>query len=308
MFTKFNILILFFTIIIIPQYIHAESIFKDYKKNLEYADYLFTTEDYFRAITEYKRVLFLLPSYKEAPSIYLKIIKSYYNAGRYEEAITECDDLTIRYPKSPEATTADYYSAISEYYLRNYELAIKKIHSFIRYNKDSNLIIDAEIYKVMCLINMGYYEKALSQTENIKTKYPNIQKQHLYKYLLAKLEKIDDLPDRSPALGGICSAIFPGMGQFISTDYFAGLSSLLICGLFGSITYYTYDVQLRKDNKDDRNFTVAITSSVITAIFYSANIVGGVHSTVQYNRYHREVLIIDLEKDLVKVKLEGAIR
>ena len=54
---------------------------------LEFADYLFSQQEYFRAIGEYERFLFLYPDNLQAPDAALRIVQCYFRGKRWQQAV-----------------------------------------------------------------------------------------------------------------------------------------------------------------------------------------------------------------------------
>ncbi|MBT8491238.1 MAG: hypothetical protein KJN62_09325, partial [Deltaproteobacteria bacterium] len=70
----------------------------DYKKQFDFAERLFEESDYFRAITEYKRFIFLYPDNRFCENCFFRICESYYGAHRWEHAIAALEQFITRYP------------------------------------------------------------------------------------------------------------------------------------------------------------------------------------------------------------------
>ena len=54
---------------------------------LEFANYLFSQQEYFRAIGEYERFLFLYPDDIQAPHAALRIVQCYFRGKRWQKAV-----------------------------------------------------------------------------------------------------------------------------------------------------------------------------------------------------------------------------
>ena len=61
---------------------------------LHLADAFADEQDYYRAITEYKKVIFLFPDYEKLDWVHFQIGKMYYEGGRFPQAKHELLPLT----------------------------------------------------------------------------------------------------------------------------------------------------------------------------------------------------------------------
>ena len=79
---------------------------RDARLSGQFGDTLFREGDYFRAVTEYKRSLFLCPRWAARPAVELRIGRAYAAARRWDDALDQLHSLTVRYPESPESDAA----------------------------------------------------------------------------------------------------------------------------------------------------------------------------------------------------------
>ena len=66
------------------------------KETLDFAEHLRSQGDYYRAITEYERVLFLAPGKALAPQVRLQIAACYVQGKKWETAVPLLLDLKTR--------------------------------------------------------------------------------------------------------------------------------------------------------------------------------------------------------------------
>ena len=104
---------------------------------MAFADHLFETGDYYRAITEYERVVFFDPDAAAAITARYQIAMSYYRGGKYSLAARHFRNLAERYPDEAAGKKAAYMVAESHYKDDDYRSAIAALGAFLeRYPAD----------------------------------------------------------------------------------------------------------------------------------------------------------------------------
>ena len=67
---------------------------------LEFANYLFSQQEYFRAIGEYERFLFLYPDNSQAVNAAFRIVQCYFRGKRWQQTVEAADSFLSGYPMS----------------------------------------------------------------------------------------------------------------------------------------------------------------------------------------------------------------
>jgi TolA-binding protein len=67
---------------------------------LEFAHHLFSEQEYFRAIGEYQRFLFLYPDHHQAQNAALRIVECYFRGKRWHQALEAVNAFLPDYPQS----------------------------------------------------------------------------------------------------------------------------------------------------------------------------------------------------------------
>src|SRR5574342_220245 len=98
---------------------------------MAFADHLFETGDYYRAITEYERVLFHHPDGAAASRARFQIAMSYYRGGKFAIAAREFRNLAERLPDDAFAKKSAVMAAESDYRNGDYRSAIAALDAFI---------------------------------------------------------------------------------------------------------------------------------------------------------------------------------
>ncbi|MDD5170152.1 MAG: tetratricopeptide repeat protein, partial [Syntrophales bacterium] len=164
-----------------------------------FAEALFGEGDYFRAITEYKRVVFHFPEEMISEKCHFRIGECYYRAKRWNEAVEALQAFIVKYPQSSLKTQALYMKGMAEKEMKRFREALDTFRE-LQDDKASSLADKAAYQKVLILIEREEWSKAISILRVIPQEspvYPNASK------MAAGLERVDSLPHKSPATAGI---------------------------------------------------------------------------------------------------------
>ena len=101
------------------------------------------------------------------------------------------------------------------------------------------------------------------------------------------LDRIAEVPQKSPAVAGVLSAVLPGAGQAYCGEYGRAAISFLLNGLFiwGMVESFRRD-----------HYVVGGILTVFELGWYSANLLNAVNSAEKYNRKKTQEYIDDLER------------
>ena len=242
------------------------------EKQFEFAESLFEQADFYRAIGEYKRLIFLCPdAVALCEKAYFKTGVSYFRAKRWQSAIEAFDVFLISFPDSRMAGEALYFKGMSEKSLSLHE---ESLATFAR-------IIEAEtgeyrakaIYQsALVLVDMEKWERA----GELFSKVP--RESRLYDsagVFSAGLENIGNIPHKSPAVAGTLAAIVPGAGHLYTQRRRDALVAFLLNGVF-----IWSAVELFNDEK-------YVTGGIVTFFelgWYTGNIYSAVSSAHKFNR------------------------
>jgi tetratricopeptide (TPR) repeat protein len=243
-----------------------------------FAESLFEEGDYFRAIGEYKRYIFLNPSHDLAEKASFRISESYFKARRWSEAIESCSNFLAHYPNSPF-----YYETL---YLKG------------RAEKQDKRLDDAmrtfdviEKKNIPAYSDKAIYQKALIMLERSDWQGTRDFLMHVPRdsalfstaeALHAELARIDQLPHKSPVSAGLLAAILPGAGHLYTERPKDALVAFLLNGAF-----IWSAVELFQHN----NYAAGGIVTFFELGWYSGNIYSAVSSAHKYNRKQEDDLI-----------------
>ncbi len=237
---------------------------------LSFADSLFNEEDYKNAVNEYKRYLFFYPDSAIAAEVQFRIATCYRNTGDLNSAISAYQSIND-YQLIPNVQLK-----IAECYLfqEKYPKALEILTQFVSKNPEHKLAPRAEF-----LIGASYMEqknwKFSSQAfRRVLDAYPQSTFATISGNLARSIARVDNLPSRSPILSSLMSTVVPGSGQMYSGRFSDGLYALMVITTTTAGTIY-YISQER--------YNIAIPLGIVSAIFYSGNIYGGIQSARVFN-------------------------
>ena len=192
---------------------------------MEFADDLFSRGDYYRAITEYERFVFLTPESPQAGRARLQVGMCYYRGEKWEAARDQFLKLKEQYSANPEGRDAWLMLAKTYYRLQKYTMAEELIEEFIRKFPNDEHVGDALVMKGICLARFGNNEWA---RESFRSVPANSIRSSDVDMLLGQVGRLDDVPQKSPGLAAGLSAVLPGAGQlYVERPRDAGISFLI---------------------------------------------------------------------------------
>lgn len=253
------------------------------EKLFDFAESLFEEGDYFRAITEYKRFIFFYPEDELVEDSSFKIAESYFRAGRWEDTISSVDDFLDEFPESELADAALFFKASAEKTLKRFDEALTSLSRIIK--RDMDPYKDQAIYQsALVLVEKNDWEKArsvLSMMPGSSPLYPAA------KTFASGLEKIDDIPSKSPAAAGCLAAVLPGAGHVYTERYRDAAIAFVLNGAFIWSAVELF-------HKDEY-----VTGSIVSLLelgWYGGNIYSAVSSAYKYNERAKSEYIRELQE------------
>jgi len=239
-----------------------------------FGKYLFSENDYKRAISQLKAALFLHEFFvtNKNDSIYYLIGISYSKISDY--------GLSNRYLAYVSNKDSNLYEKSLFQSGKNYILNnnIDSALFFCQYF--SKGVLSKKYSENMTLLLASSYllmNNAKSASQELKNADLTVSK--LYDYST----ELKNFKSKSPLLAGTLSAIVPGTGKFYTKNIEHGLLSLFVNGLLG----YRTVVEYKTGGPGSSGFIIFGTIFLIT---YTANILGSVISAKHYNeKYYNDI-------------------
>jgi tetratricopeptide (TPR) repeat protein len=234
----------------------------------EFARWLMNDGDYFRAIGEFKRVLYLNPDDVLADSAAIYIGQALFAAGRYGEIGPWHRAYCVQRPKL--LRRGDLLLARSYFRATKYSLAFDLLSSRVGACSGLPDCDEFRYYAGLAAVHLERYGEAFDmwrQIDDASRYYTKAQR-----YIL-RLTSINPPSRRSPLLSGVLS-IIPGCGYAYNTYYRTALSAFIVNGLLFAAAY---DASIDGDSGEALFFSMLFTS------FYAGNIYGSARSAHRFN-------------------------
>jgi tetratricopeptide (TPR) repeat protein len=257
----------------------------DEAPQMELADQFFREGDYEGAVREYKRFLFFFPRSARSEEALLKIARSYFRGQKWEEALSACDGLIQKNPAPPLKAEA--------FLVRGDLLAVKRQYpeariSFQKAREVSPGTRAADEAQFQIARTYMREEKWKEAADEFRKMDKDSQLYPKSNSFAQGLDRIQTVPQKSPAAAGVLSAVLPGAGQAYSEEYGRAAISFLLNGLFiwGMVESFRHD-----------RYVVGGILTVFELGWYSANILNAVNSAQKYNRKKTQDYIEGLERE-----------
>ena len=261
----------------------AEAKGNEAERQFSFAETLFAEGDYYRAVSEYKRFVFFFPEDKLVQKCAYRIGESYYKGKRWQEALQTFTSFIMKYPDSPMMPGALYHKGMAEKQLKRYTDALSTFEELIK--SKSNEFADKALYqRAIVLMEMEEWQEARKTFSIVPKDSPLSTSASI---IASELQRMDDLPQKSPATAGTLAAILPGAGHLYTERPSDALVAFLLNGAFiwGAVELFRHD-----------NYVAGGIVTFFEIGWYTGNIYSAVSSAHKYNKRTREDFIERLKE------------
>jgi TolA-binding protein/TM2 domain-containing membrane protein YozV len=242
---------------------------------LKIADAFMEEGEYYRAVTEYKKFLILFPDSAKADYASFEIAMAYFKGEEYGAAAKSFLAMREKYPESGFAIQAGYLEGVSQWKLKSYDRAREALETLVEEHAESEYAPRALVVICLAALDENKPEVSRQALERFLDRYPGHPGEENVKEAAAEIDRYQQLPEKSPVLAGIMSAILPGSGYFYAEHYGDGITAFLINGLFIAGTVAAINQE---------NYAVAGIVGGIGVPFYLGNIYGSANAANKWNR------------------------
>lgn len=179
-------------------------------RQLGFADALFAEGDYYRAVSEYKRYLYLQPDSPQVAQAHLNLARASLLAGRSAEGRQALDALISRHPASPQAAAAQLLLAEIPFRQKHYQQSHQLLQQPLTDSASTFLRQHQQRLSLWNLLHGEQYPQALALWHSDPA---------IFGLEEADLQALQQRPRKSPALAGSLSAVLPGAGQLYNGRY-----------------------------------------------------------------------------------------
>lgn len=253
------------------------------RETLGFAEHLRSQGDFYRAITEYERALFLAPSNAVAPKVRLQIAACYVQGKKWEAAVPLLLDLKNRYTHQETGRTALLWLADTYYLMGSYNRASVLLDEFERSEATDPRLDEARLKQAACLLRLQNSAWAQDTLDKIPTNSPAHQAAAEFS---RTLPSYGDLPQKSPKLAAGLSTVLPGAGQMYIDRPGDALISFLVNGILITAAAVAY----HNDEPVAGSFILLFESG-----WYFGNIYNAASGAHKYNQRQRETFFDQLQ-------------
>jgi tetratricopeptide (TPR) repeat protein len=254
------------------------------EKMLSFADSLFERGDYYRAITEYERVIFFYPDHELAKAARFQIARSYLKGDRLDQAIERLKALSMDLPNEAIGRKASFMLGEAYYQKREYSRAADYFESYIETYPGDERVDAARIRIGWSYLRQGKWQQAGEEFAKLPSDSP------LHTQAEGLIEGAQDypgIPTKSPTLAGGLSAVLPGAGQLYVNRPGDALVSFLLNGAFIWATVEAF----QNDNDVTGGILLFFESG-----WYLGNIYNAVNGAHKYNRRNEQKFLDGLQE------------
>lgn len=257
-----------------------------WQDGIGFAESLMRQKDYFRAITEYKRVMYHSENDSLKNYCLLQIGVAYRKSRKIESAIHYTTGLLSRNDVSLSIQTQSNLNlglAFLESHLP--QLSVPYFLEAANHDSSGFPIVCAGVAELEM-------KNWMSAGERFKAAARLSRDEGLRLQLLRFSDDIQAFPNRpkkSPAVASVMSFILPGSGQVYTGHFYDGLQAFIVTASSAFATYALY----RYEHSFDDRLTLTYVGISITAIFHAANIFGAAQTANYHNQKQHQDFVRD---------------
>ena len=238
---------------------------------LRFADYLYAQEEYYRAIGEYKRYLFLAPDGAEAPSASLRIAECYARGKRWSEALDAVEEFLRGYGASPLQVRGRLLRARVLMELGRGEEARKELQGLLETKPDESVAAEIWYLTALTLARESRWLEADEALRQVGSQSRFFSGAEGMRQVLAEASSATR---KSPLLAGVLAATIPGAGHLYCERPGDAALAFVVTGAFAWATVEAF----QQDHEG-----LGIGLGLVTVAFYGGNIFSAVNVAYKYN-------------------------
>lgn len=245
--------------------------------------------DFQRAITEYKRAIFMAdnPAIVEAATY---MIATCYQLGQsWLRGAQAYADYLTSYPEGRYYDRAMYHKATCHFGAEQYVTAKDVIDELIATRPESKYVVDGEFLVALSYFMSSRWEETANRCARLMVEYPETHLMDGIRALHQAALDIQGVKRKSVPQAALYSAIIPGTGQGYAGR---GGDGWMAFGLTVGSGW------LAADSFDRGDTAAGIVYSLLGISFYSGNIYGAANAAESYNRRQEQRVVEDVFLEL----------
>jgi len=238
------------------------------------ADAFLAEGEYYRAITEYKKFLFLFPDSGKADYALFGVGTAYYRGEEYEPAARTFAALLEKYGKGAHAAPSAYFEGVSLWKLGRFDRAEAAFDRVAALEPASEYAPLSLIGKSLLSYDARNDPGCRGELARFLENYQQDARAERVHQTVALLDRNREVPQKSPPIAGVMSAVVPGSGYMYAGRYGDGVVALIVNGLFIAGTVAAIHQE---------SYAVAAIVGGIGLPFYVGNIYGSANAATKWN-------------------------
>lgn len=267
--------------------------FAQEKTSFGYAAHLMQSRDYYRAISEFKRIAFFSKDSTEIQASYMQIARAYYKSGHFKSSVSYCGTLL-----NMGGLSSQLYLKSENYLGLNYYALGMNARADAIFSRNAKIDSSgfSTLFDGLVKTDALKWQEASAIFNKLKDKQ-NRALSILGTELSDRVSRGRFLSYKSPVLSGVLSALIPGSGQLYSEHPVDALQAFLFVGAFAFSSYaaYKYDSQ-RKGPYIATGLALGITS-----LFHFGNILGAYKTAQYYNQKKQNDFINGIREKILEI-------
>ena len=249
------------------------------------AEQFFYDRDYFRAITEYKKLIYYFPQSNLLEMAYFKIGEAYFRGEKWKQAIQSFEIVKNKFPNGSLIDRAHYFTGISYYNEEDYRSSRRQFETILDSFPTSKFTDNAKLHLAMSYIEERKWGKAKLSFEEIE------EESDLFRFannFAIGLEEMDGLHYKSHHFAATIAAIIPGSGHLYAGRKRDAATAFLLNSAFiwGAVESF-----------EDENYAVGGILTFFELGWYFGNIYSAKNSVYKYNKRIEDEYINDLKEE-----------
>ncbi len=213
-------------------YSAEKGIFITDEVQIKMADAFMEEGEYYRAITEYKKLLILFPDSEWGDYALFRVGIAYYKGEEYEPSVRSFSTLRDKYPESGYIPKGYYFEGLGYWKLKRFKEARTAFDTLSEDYPQSEHAPLALVAASLVGLEEENIPLSTDRLERLINRYPEYPGSTNAKEAIPLIHQYPKLPEKSKTLAAILSAIIPGSGYVYAGHLGDGITAFLINALW----------------------------------------------------------------------------
>jgi len=230
--------------------------------------------EYYRAVTEYKKLLILFPDSQRADYALYKIGMAHYKGEEYEDCVDSFSSLQTKYKQSEHIEEAQFVKGLCFWKLKKLDSALIVFDDLAASHPHSRYAPISLVSASLVALDEENISASRNRLMQLIKRYPHEVAAKNARKAISLVSQYQEIPQKSEKLAAVLSAILPGSGYIYAAHYGDGITALAINSLWiaGAVTGIRAEY-----------YAVAGVLAGVGLPFYLGNIYGSANAAKKWN-------------------------